>query len=96
MAVTAATNYRDLVQEIRAHERRLAYGSHTVLWDEYCERMETLTGVLPYRIDAEIGVDYDALVVPAAESAWWRAAYAYMEEHPSADRDQICRAADYA
>ena len=55
--------------EIREIEKRLAPGSETSLWIEYCEAMRLATGYLPYD-------DYDDDVpVDADEAARWRAAY---------------------
>lgn len=81
---------RNLTEDIRRHERSMAYGSETALWGEYCERMEQITGHLPYD-------DYSGdPQVPADEAGWWMAAYAYAEANPECDRDDWVAAGDRA
>lgn len=55
---------------IEGHERHIAPGSESALWDEYCGRIEDLTGVLPYDED-----NTPDLVVPVGEAGWWLGAY---------------------
>lgn len=64
-----------LTKEIRDVERRIAYGSETVLWGRYLDRMRETTGVWSPDPDecGDAEVDDD-------EAEWWRAAYALYHE----------------
>jgi len=64
-----------LTKDIRDIERRIAYGSETVLWGRYLDRMREVTGV--WSPDPEGCGDVD---IDDAEADWWLAAYALYEE----------------
>ena len=68
------TTLSKLTAEIKARETELAYGSETMLWGDYCERMRQLTGVLPYNEDAV--QDAGDPEIADDEAKWWMDAYA--------------------
>ena len=66
---TATISLRALTDHVREDERRLAPGSETDLWGQYCERMREVTGVLPtddFEGDPQVTME---------EAAWWLGAY---------------------
>jgi hypothetical protein len=62
-----------LTDEIKAREKELAYGSETMLWGDYCERMHKLTGIHPYNVDAV--TDAGDPEIDEDEAQWWMDAY---------------------
>ena len=76
MMTTPAVSYADLYAEIKETDRRLAPGSETAMWGDFCARMHELG--LDVHEPAEQTIDPD-------EAEFWTAAYSLFLSRPDCD-----------